>query len=84
MVELPEEQRAAALRAVAEIGTRRTELLAEADRLQADLRKAAVEAARIGAQRTRIRELAGVSSKTLYSWLDEAGIDVRVTTRRGR
>ncbi|WJV51815.1 hypothetical protein [Streptomyces flavofungini] len=83
MVELPEEQRAAALRQVAEIGTRRTGLLAEAEQLNGPLRAAAVEAARVGAQRSRIRELAGVSSKTLYGWLEEAGLEVR-TTRKSR
>ncbi|MFE4778032.1 hypothetical protein [Streptomyces sp. NPDC056713] len=81
MVELPEEQRAAALRQVAEIGSRRTQLLAEAEQLTDPLREAAIEAARVGAQRNRIRELAGISSKTLYNWLDEAGLEVRTTRR---
>ncbi|MFF0747338.1 hypothetical protein ACFYVL_43865 [Streptomyces sp. NPDC004111] len=83
MVELPEEQRAAALRQVAEIGARRTKLLTEAELLTDTLRTAALKAARAGAPRTRIRELAGVSSKTLYGWLDSAGIEVR-TTRKSR
>lgn len=83
MAELPEEERAAALRHVAEIGARRTRLLAEADQLTGPLREAAISAARIGAQRSRIRELAGVSSKTLYGWLDADGVEVR-TTRRSR
>lgn len=83
MVELPEEQRAAALREVAEIGTRRTQLLTEAEGLTDPLRTAALKAARAGAPRTRIRELAGISSKTLYGWLEEAGLEVR-TTRRSR
>lgn len=81
MVEIPEEQQAAALREVAEIGARRTQLLAEAEQLNGPLREAAVSAARIGAQRSRIRELAGVSSKTLYGWLDEEGLEVRPTRR---
>lgn len=80
MVELPEERRAAALRQVAEIGSRRTELLTEAEQLTEPLRAAAVEAARVGAQRSRIRELAGISSKTLYGWLDAAGLEVRGKT----
>ena len=83
MVELPEEERAAALREVAEIGARRAELLAEAERLYAPLRAAAIKAARVDAPRSRIRELAKISSKTLYGWLEEAGLEVR-TARRGR
>ncbi|MFF1401071.1 hypothetical protein ACFVZD_46125 [Streptomyces sp. NPDC058287] len=83
MVELPEEERAAALRHVAEIGARRAELLAEAEQLYGPLREAAIEAARVDAPRNRIRELARISSKTLYGWLDEAGLEVR-TTRRSR
>ena len=81
MVELPEEERAAALRHVAEIGARRAELLAEADKLYEPLRKAVIEAARVEAPRNRIRELAKVSSKTLYGWLTEAGLEVRATRR---
>ncbi|MFJ4717459.1 hypothetical protein [Streptomyces sp. NPDC088785] len=77
MVELPEEARAAALREVAEISTRRTALLAEAEALYAPLREKVIKAAREGAARSRIRELAGISSKTLYTWLEEAGLEVR-------
>jgi hypothetical protein len=77
MVELPEEQQAAALRRVAEIGKERAELLAKAEALTEPLRDAAVEADRAGAGRSRIRELAGVSSKTLYAWLESAGLEVR-------
>ena len=74
---LPEEERAAALKQVAEIGARRAELLAEAEKLYAPLKEAAIKAARVDAPRTRIRELARISSKTLYGWLEEAGLEVR-------
>lgn len=62
---------------MAEIGKKRAELLAEAEALTAPLREASIAAARADAGRSRIRELAGVSSKTLYGWLAEAGIEVR-------
>lgn len=81
MVELPEEQRATALKRLAEIGQRRAQLLAEAERLITDLRTAAIEADQVGAKRSRISELAGVSSKTLYRWLADAGVEVR--TKKG-
>ncbi|MFE1145512.1 MULTISPECIES: hypothetical protein [Streptomyces] len=77
MVDLPEEAQAAALRAVAEIGAKRTDHLTKADELTAPLREAAITAAKTGAGRNRIRELAGVSPKTLYAWLTAAGLDVR-------
>ncbi|MGC0319303.1 hypothetical protein [Kitasatospora acidiphila] len=77
MVDLPEEQQAVALREVAEVGAQRSAALAEAERLTEPLRAAAVNAARAGANRNRIRELAGVSSKTLYGWLESAGLEIR-------
>ncbi|ORT53317.1 hypothetical protein [Streptomyces sp. CB03238] len=82
MTEIPEEQQAAALRAVAEAGARRAELLAQAERILTDeIQPRAVEAARLGAGRTRIRELARVGPGVLYRWLEEAGIPVRPKRR---
>jgi hypothetical protein len=77
MVELPEERQAAALRQVAEIGKERAELLAKAEALTEPLREAALAAASAGAGRSRIRVLAGISPKTLYGWLEAAGLEVR-------
>lgn len=74
---LPEEERAAALKQVAEIGARRADLLAEAEKLSAPLRAACIKAARVDAPRTRIRQLAKISSKTLYGWLVDAGLEVK-------
>ena len=77
MTELPEERQSAALREVAEIGKKRSAAMAEVERLTKPLRDAAVKAAAEGAGRNRIRELAGISSKTMYAWLVEAGLEVR-------
>lgn len=75
---MPEEQRAAALRAVADAGERRAALLAQADEiLKTELRPLAVEAARVGADRNRIREVARVGPSVLYRWLTDAGLPVR-------
>lgn len=78
MTEIPEEKQAAVLKALADAGIRRAKALAEADRILAEeVRPNAVEAAKLRANRTRIRELAGVGPSTLYSWLEEAGLEVR-------
>ncbi|MFE3585077.1 hypothetical protein [Streptomyces vinaceus] len=74
MAAIPEEAQAAALRTLAEVTLRRAEITAQLDR---ELRDAALAAVRTGANRSRIRALAGVSSKTLYGWLAEEGIEVR-------
>ncbi|MEU7191744.1 hypothetical protein [Streptomyces sp. NPDC045369] len=74
MVQIPEEGQAAALRAVARAKRERDEAVARHD---ARVQAAAIDAARAGATRTRIKELAGVSSRTLYGWLAEAGLDIR-------
>ncbi|MET8566159.1 hypothetical protein ABZV75_38460 [Streptomyces flaveolus] len=75
---LPEEEQAAALRAVQEAGARRAALLAQAEQILTDeIRPAAVRAARAGAGRSRIRELAQVGPAVLYRWFAEAGIPVR-------
>ena len=70
MPEIPEEQQASALR---QVGEARDAL----NRAEAALRDAAVHAARIGAPRTRVKALAQVSSKTLYGWLENAGVPIR-------
>lgn len=78
VTEIPEEQQAAALRAVKEAGERRAALLAQAEEiLTQELKPAAVNAARLGAGRSRIRELARVGPGVLYRWLEEEGIPVR-------
>ncbi|MER6257809.1 hypothetical protein ABT224_41480 [Streptomyces sp. NPDC001584] len=74
MPAIPEEAQAEALRAVAEVSLRRAETITELDR---ELRAAALAAVRTGANRSRIRALAGISPKTLYAWLAEEGIEVR-------
>lgn len=76
--EIPEERQAAALKAVADAGKLRADALAEAERiLTQQVRPRAIAAARLGVNRTRIRELAGVGPSTLYAWLEEAGLEVR-------
>lgn len=77
MSEIPEERQAAALRSVVEAAAARDAAQAALAERVADLERAAVAAAETGAPRTRIRTLAGVSSKTFYAWLGEAGLDVR-------
>ena len=74
---LREEIQVEALRAVADLGTQRAELLRRADELLEPIREAALRAARAGAPRRRTQELSHVSAQTYYRWLDEAGIDVR-------
>jgi hypothetical protein len=77
MVDIPEEQQAAALRRVAELSAQRTEALEKADAITAELKEASIAAARTGAQRGRIRALAKVSPNTLTGWLSSAGLEVR-------
>ncbi|MFF4450916.1 hypothetical protein [Streptomyces sp. NPDC001502] len=77
MSEIPEETQAAALRAVVAAAAARDEAQEFLAQRVAELQTAAVAAAEVGAARTRIRELAKVSSKTLYTWLQDAGLDVR-------
>ncbi|MCX4808994.1 hypothetical protein OG594_46940 [Streptomyces sp. NBC_01214] len=77
MSEIPEEAQAAALRAVVEAATARDEAQDVVAERVADLQQVCVAAAATGASRTRIRTLAGVSSKTFYEWLNAAGLDVR-------
>jgi hypothetical protein len=77
VAEIPEEQQAEALRRVAEVAARRANAMAEVERITDELRDAAVHAARVGAGRSRIRELAKVNVNRLYTWWSEAGLDVR-------
>jgi hypothetical protein len=84
VTEIPEEKQAAALKVVAQVGKRRADAQAEADRILAEeVRPAVLEAARLGANRSRIRVLAGVGPDTLYSWLREAGLEVRPKRTKG-
>ncbi|GHJ24442.1 hypothetical protein [Streptomyces albus] len=83
MVEIPEEAHANALRSVAHAAADRDAAQAELQRRTNALRDAAVAAARAGAARTRIKALAGVSSRTLYGWLTDAGIEVRPKRPKG-
>lgn len=76
-MEIPEEAQAAALREVAALGAERAALLSQAADVLKRLEPAVIRAERTGAQRSRIRELAQVSTGTMYGWLESAGIDVR-------
>lgn len=79
--EIPEERQAAALRAVADAVAERDRLTAQA---QAVVEQRAVEAARLGASRTRVRQVAGVSPRVFYRWLEDAGIPVRAKAPKGQ
>lgn len=74
---LREEQQAAALREVADLGQRRADLLRQAEELLTPLEAAAVHAVRVGAPRRRTQDLAQVGTVMFYGWLQAAGIDVR-------
>jgi transposase-like protein len=74
MVDIPEEEQAAALRAVATCAQERDQ--AESWMTER-VRLAAVAAVQTGAQRSRIAKLAGVSPNTFYGWLADAGVEVR-------
>lgn len=78
-MDIPEKAQADALSEVARLGAERAEVLARVDKITAELGRAAVHAAELGANRGRIRELAQVSTSTLYGWFEKAGIG---TTRR--
>jgi len=73
-VEIPEKAQAEALTDVARLGAARADALAQVEAITAQLEQASVRAARAGASRGRIKELAQVSPTTLYGWLDKAGI----------
>jgi hypothetical protein len=74
---LREEQQAAALREVADLGAQRARLLEQADALLEPIREAAVKAARLGADRRRTYQLGRVGSTVFYRWLEAAGIERR-------
>jgi hypothetical protein len=76
-MDLPEKRQVAALERVAKAGQKRARLLSEAEDALRELQEACIDAARAGASRTRVRELAGVSASTLYPWLNEAGVNMR-------
>ena len=77
MVEIPEEQQVEALKWLAELAAARDDAQAELDRRVDRVRDAVVQAANLGANRTRIKQIAGIGSKTLYIWINEAGVEVR-------
>jgi transposase-like protein len=81
MTSTPEEERAAALRAQADALRAVRQAADERDRIiaaaHAAVKRTAVQAARLGASRNRIREEAGVSPRILYGWREEAGLPVR-------
>ncbi|MFE7268737.1 hypothetical protein ACFU9B_43455 [Streptomyces sp. NPDC057592] len=87
MTDTPEDERAEALRAHADALRTVAEAAAERDRVtteaQAAVERAAVTAARLGASRNRIREMAGVSPRVLYGWLERAGLPVRPKRPKG-
>ncbi|MEU4850574.1 hypothetical protein [Streptomyces gilvosporeus] len=74
MVEIPEEAQTEALRLLAKAKKKRDAVVAREDAL---VRDAALAADQVGASRSRIKELAGVSSRTLYAWIAAAGRPVR-------
>ncbi|MFL6115602.1 MAG: hypothetical protein ACJ786_30280 [Catenulispora sp.] len=76
-MEIPEEAQVAALREVAALGAKRAELLSQAADVLKELEPAAIRAVKTGAQRARVRELAQVSTGTMYGWLETAGLEVR-------
>lgn len=85
MTEIPEEQQAAALRVIKDAGERRAALLAQAEEiLTAEIKPAVVSAVRLGAGRSRVRELARIGPSVLYRWLEEAGIPVLRDNRSAR
>lgn len=78
VTEIPEEQQAAALRAVKDAGGRRAALLKQAEEiLHKEIKPAAVTAAQLGADRSRIRQYAQVGPTVLYRWFKAAGLPVR-------
>ena len=84
VTEIPEERQAAELRALAEAGARRAELLAQAEEiLNKEIRPHAVRAAKLGAGRNRIRELARVGPAVLYRWFEAEGLPVRDKRNKG-
>ncbi|MFJ2015585.1 hypothetical protein ACIQJ8_35775 [Streptomyces globisporus] len=68
-MEIPEHARAEALQRLSDLGTRRAELLAEAKALLPKIQQAALEADRLGAQRSRAQQLSKISPATYYKWL---------------
>ncbi|WP_331730208.1 hypothetical protein OHV05_35920 (plasmid) [Kitasatospora sp. NBC_00070] len=81
-MEIPEKRQAEALKEVARLGAERAAALSEVDRVTAELRKASVAAAELGASRSRVRELGGIAATTLYGWFETAGIEVQARRPR--
>jgi hypothetical protein len=76
-MQIREEAQLDALREVAELGAKRAELLSQAAEVLKQLEPATIKAVKAGAQRARVRELAQVTTGTLYDWLRSAGLEVR-------
>lgn len=85
MSESPEDEKAAALQAQADALRVVKAAADERDKVVAmvtalanhEVERASVAAARIGTNRTRIREEAGVSPRVMYEWFERAGLPVR-------
>jgi hypothetical protein len=81
-VEIPEKKQAEALQEVARLGAERAAAVNEVERITTELREASVTAAKLGAARTRIKELGGVAATTLYAWFEAAGLEVQARRPR--
>ncbi|MFJ9901218.1 hypothetical protein ACIQPR_48765 [Streptomyces sp. NPDC091280] len=85
MSESPEDEKAAVLQAQADALRAVKAAAEERDRIVAmvtalanhEVERASIAAAQIGANRTRIREKAGVSPRVMYEWFERAGVSVR-------
>jgi hypothetical protein len=73
---IPEVEQVKALQQVADVGEERRRLMAELDAATERLRPLVIAAVQAGADRSRVIELAGISSPTLYAWVKEAGVTV--------
>jgi hypothetical protein len=74
---IPEKAQADALQFVSELGLEREKALASVEHTTERLREACVAAVHAGASMNRVRVHARVTSRTLYAWMDRAGINVR-------
>ncbi|MFJ4343635.1 hypothetical protein [Streptomyces sp. NPDC088915] len=70
-MEIPEHAQAAALQRLADLGEERAKLLQRAKDLLPQIQEAALEADRLGAQRSRAQKLSKISPATFYKWLPE-------------
>lgn len=70
-MDIPERAQAEALQRLADLGARRADLLRQAKELIPQIRAAALEADRLGAQRSRAQQLSRISPSTYYKWLPD-------------